>query len=175
MEFPRASHSRQLGSTPAHPAVPSLIEEGVNEAQGRPEESRMTFGHIGEELKIHAPFAVRGAPVINDATLTDARTAGITDLVTVVDNGSDAPGTLLSECSEAFRRRFGKADLIIAKGQGNYEALSETGKDIFFLLKAKCPVIADHLACPVGSLVVHRSACAAASASRRENGMGAPR
>ena len=100
---------------------------------------------------------VRAFPIINDATLTDAQTAGLTDLVEIIDNGSDAPGTILEDCSEAFKARFKRANLVIAKGQGNYETLSEAQKDIFFILKAKCPLIADHLGCEVGGLVLRRS------------------
>ena len=103
-------------------------------------------------------LAVKGSPVINDACLADARATGIADLVEVIDNGSDAPGTILDECSEEFKRRFENADLIIAKGQGNYETLSDVKKDIFFVLKAKCPVIAHHIGCEVGSLVFLGSA-----------------
>ena len=101
--------------------------------------------------------AVRGKPVLNDATLTDAEATGLTQLVEVIDNGSDAPGTLLDDCSEAFRRRFDSADMVIAKGQGNYESLSDVDRDVFFAFKAKCPVIAVELGCPVGSLVVRRT------------------
>lgn len=101
--------------------------------------------------------AVRGRPVINDATRADAETAGIPAVAEVIDNGSDAPGTLLNDCSTAFRERFDQADLVIAKGQGNFETLSDVTKDVFFLLKAKCSVIARHLDCSVGSLVLRRS------------------
>ncbi len=97
--------------------------------------------------------AVRGAPVINDATLVDAEAAGLTRLVPVIDNGSDAPGTVLADCSDAFRRRFAEADLVIAKGQGNFETLRESSQQIYFLLRAKCPVIARDLGCPVGRMV----------------------
>ncbi|MBN1546347.1 MAG: DUF89 family protein [Syntrophaceae bacterium] len=109
-------------------------------------------------------LAVRGSPVINDATMDDARATGITKLVEVIENGADVPGTILQECNEAFRKRFHKAELIIAKGQGNYETLSEAEKNIFFVLKAKCPVIADDLGCQVGSLVLKKSTCAVVSA-----------
>ncbi len=101
--------------------------------------------------------AVKGSPVINDATMTDAEATGLTGLVEVIDNGSDGPGTILEDCSGAFRRRFDRAGLVIAKGQGNYETLSAAEKDIFFILKAKCPVIARDLGCQVGSLVLRRS------------------
>jgi len=99
-------------------------------------------------------LAVRGAPVINDATLVDARDAGLADRVSIIDNGSDAPGTLLSDCSETFRRRFEAADLIIAKGQGNFESLSGVSSNIFFLLKVKCSVIAEHVGLPQGTHVL---------------------
>jgi len=102
-------------------------------------------------------LVVKGSPVINDACLVDAQVTGVADLVKVIDNGSDVPGTILAECSEGFKRRFENADLIIAKGQGNYETLSDVKKDIFFVLKAKCPVIAHHIGCEVGSLVFLRS------------------
>ena len=109
-------------------------------------------------------LAVRGIPVINDATMDDARATGIAELVEVIDNGADVPGTILQECNEAFRKRFHKAELIIAKGQGNYETLSEVEKNIFFVLKAKCPVIADDLGCQVGSLVLKKSTSSMVSA-----------
>jgi len=101
-------------------------------------------------------YVVRGSPVINDATMSDALATGMTDLVEVIDNGSDAPGTILETCSVAFRRRFQSADLVIAKGQGNYETLSEANKSIHFLLKVKCPVIARHIGCDVDDLMVLR-------------------
>jgi uncharacterized protein with ATP-grasp and redox domains len=99
-------------------------------------------------------LGVRGVPIINDATMSDARQAGLTDLVTVIGNGSDAPGTILDECDKRFREEFGKADLIIAKGQGNYETLSETPGNIYFLLKVKCLAIALDLSCQTGDIVI---------------------
>ena len=100
--------------------------------------------------------AVRGLPVINDATMVDAQAAGITELAEVIDNGTDVPGTILSECSPAFRDRFNAADLVIAKGQGNYETLSNEDKAVFFLLKVKCPVIARDIGGDVGTFVLRR-------------------
>ena len=102
-------------------------------------------------------YVVKAAPIINDVTLADAELVGLTDIVEVIDNGSDAPGTVLETCSEAFRRRFAAADLIISKGQGNYEGLSDARVDIFFLLKVKCQVIARDLDCEKGSMVLKRS------------------
>ena len=97
---------------------------------------------------------VRGAPVLNDATAADAEAAGIDAIAPVLDTGSDAPGTILEDCSENFRAWFDRADLIIAKGQGNYETLSNVAKNIYFLFIVKCPPVAEKIGEPVGSLVV---------------------
>ena len=111
-----------------------------------------------EQLKGYPiTFVVRGAPTINDALRDDARIAGLDTLVKVIDNGSDAPGTIVEECSEEFRSNFEEADLVIAKGQGNYETLSDGKKTIFFLLKAKCPAIAKHIGCREGDMVVFKN------------------
>lgn len=109
---------------------------------------------------------VRGCPVLNDATTVDAEVAGLTELIEVIHTGSDAPGTVLDDCSQAFRQRFDEAQLIIAKGQGNYESLSEVDKDIYFLLKAKCPVIARDIGCQVDAMVLRRSILSAAPAGK---------
>ncbi|MDD3733204.1 MAG: ARMT1-like domain-containing protein, partial [candidate division Zixibacteria bacterium] len=102
-------------------------------------------------------FVVKGYPVINDATMSDAIATGLTELVRVIDNGHDAPGTIIDQCSDEFKKIYARADLVIAKGQGNYETLSNEDKNIFFLLKAKCPIIARHLAVELGSIVIRRN------------------
>ena len=99
-------------------------------------------------------LVVRGGPVINDATREDAEVAGLSTLVAVTDNGSDVPGTILESCSPSFRTRFARCDLVIAKGQGNYETLGGEDQNIFFLFKAKCPVIARDVGSEVGQMVV---------------------
>ncbi len=100
--------------------------------------------------------AVRGMPIINDATLEDAVTAGLTKIVRVIGNGSDAPGTLLDDCSREFQTAFEASDLIVSKGQGNFETLSHCEKNIFFLFKAKCPVVAASVNLPIGTHVLWR-------------------
>jgi len=114
---------------------------------------RILIDQLGTERII---FVVKGRPVINDATMEDAEATGLADLVRVIDNGDDAPGTIHESCSEEFHRCFEEADMIIAKGQGNYETLSDFDKNIFFLLKAKCPVIANHLGCKIGTTMLRR-------------------
>lgn len=109
---------------------------------------------IEELAPTRVTVAVRGAPILNDATMTDARAVGLHEIVEIIDNGSDAPGTLLEDCSQEFKRRFAAADLILAKGQGNFETLSERSEHIVFLFKAKCPVIAEHAQVPLGAHVL---------------------
>jgi len=107
-----------------------------------------------EELpKEKIVYVVRGGPVINDATLEDAQFAGLDKLVTVIDNGSDTPGTILSECSQELRNRFRQADVVISKGQGNFETLNDAAGHLFYMLRAKCSVVAKHIGCTQGSLV----------------------
>ncbi len=102
-------------------------------------------------------LAVRGRPILNDAILEDAKVAGLCELVNVIDNGSDAPGTILSECSADFQHHFRNADLIIAKGQGNFETLNEEKAPVTFLFKVKCPIISNHVGIPLGTHVLMKS------------------
>jgi uncharacterized protein with ATP-grasp and redox domains len=100
---------------------------------------------------------VKGSPVINDATLADARFAGLPECVTVIDNGNDGIGTLLEACSPRFRDEYRVADLVISKGQANYETLvQERDERIFFLFKVKCPVVAAFLKRENGDIVLTR-------------------
>lgn len=112
-----------------------------------------------EQLPIRRlTVAVRGGPVLNDATIADARAAALTDLVRVIDTGSDSPGVLLDDSSPTFRATYAEADCIVSKGQGNYEGLSghpdadnHGAARLFFLLKVKCPPIAERTGHSVGS------------------------
>lgn len=98
--------------------------------------------------------AVRGSPVLNDATREDAEEAGIRSVAELIDNGSAMPGTVLADCSASFRRLFASADLVLAKGQGNFETLDEADRRVFCLFRVKCPLVAEHCGHPVGSHVV---------------------
>lgn len=107
---------------------------------------------------IHHPdvwYAVRGAPIINDVTPEDANYVQMNDVAHVIENGYDAPSTMLSHCSEEFKDLFSRADIVISKGQGNLESLLHyPTKKIYFLLMVKCPVIADILGVKKGEFVV---------------------
>jgi hypothetical protein len=99
-------------------------------------------------------FAVRGGPILNDATLEDAVYVGMDQVADVVSSGVVSPGTLLGHADPTFLDRFHRADLVLAKGQGNFEGLSDVEGPLFFLLKVKCPVIARHLGAELGALVL---------------------
>ena len=116
---------------------------------------RLLIEQIGPE---RVTLVVRGAPVLNDATLDDAREARLAGFVEVIDNGSDAPGTILSDCSSSFQEHFRQADLVISKGQGNFESLSQVKAHIFFLFKVKCSLVARQVGLPLGAHALLRQA-----------------
>jgi len=99
-------------------------------------------------------YAVKEKPVINDALREDAVCAGIGKMATIVSSGVDTPGTVLSLCSKEFLDIFRHADMVISKGQGNFEALSGCKRPIFFLFMAKCPVIARDVKCALGDVIL---------------------
>jgi uncharacterized protein with ATP-grasp and redox domains len=98
-----------------------------------------------EEMEKPVIYVVRGMPVINDITYEDAIRAGIDKVATILSSGTDAAGTVLRTCSDEFKEAYSSSRFIVSKGQGNYEALSGERRPIFFLLKAKCRVIADDI------------------------------
>ena len=110
-------------------------------------------------------YAVKEKPIINDALREDALFCGIDEVADIISSGADVPGTVLSRCSESFRDLFYKADMVISKGQGNFEALSKVNREIFFLFKAKCPVLARHVGSELGAVVLkhHRGEDSSAS------------
>lgn len=90
-------------------------------------------------------FGVRGKPVVNDSIAEDAFAVGIDEYAEVIDNGDGSLGTVLNRTSPEFKEVYRKADVVIAKGQANYECLSEENKNIYFLLMTKCDVIASDI------------------------------
>ncbi|MGB3341625.1 MAG: ARMT1-like domain-containing protein [bacterium] len=107
-----------------------------------------------EQLAIPVMYAVRSQPIINDAVFEDAKNAGIDKVAEIITSGCDAPGTILELCSEHFKEIFNNADMIISKGQGNYETLSDQNRPLFFLLQVKCPIIARDIDITCGSMVL---------------------
>ncbi|OOM70596.1 ARMT1-like domain-containing protein [Clostridium sp. BL-8] len=90
-------------------------------------------------------FGVRGKPVVNDSIAEDAYAVGIDEYAEIIDNGDGSLGTVLNRTSREFKEIYKNADVVIAKGQANYECLSEEKKNIYFLLMTKCDVIANDI------------------------------
>ena len=104
--------------------------------------------------QIEVKYSVRGCAVVNDVTYEDAAAVGMEEVAEVIDNGDCLLTTLLCRASEAFKREFYAADVIISKGMGNYEGLHNCDRDrIWFLMIAKCSVIARLSGAPKGSIL----------------------
>ena len=117
---------------------------------------RILIEEIKRTKEVYVDFVVRESPIINDATILDANFVGMPNVAEIVSSGSDAPATVLSQCSEKMIELYHASDIIIAKGQGNYESLSLEEGNIFFLLKAKCEVIAGMLGVQIGEAVLKK-------------------
>ena len=107
-----------------------------------------------EAMKKPTRYVVRAMPVINDVTYEDAVQAGIDKVASILSSGTSAPGTVLETCNAEFKEIYKKSDFVISKGQGNYEGLSDESHPVFFLLKAKCRVIADDIGVNEGDIVL---------------------
>lgn len=112
-----------------------------------------------EEIKRIDPakkiiYAVKEKPIINDALKEDAITAGIDRFAEIISSGSDIPGTILNLCSEDFRKFLEKADIVMSKGQGNFETFADSRKLIYYLFMAKCQVVAKDVGCKVGDIIL---------------------
>jgi len=102
---------------------------------------------------------VKGGAVLNDALMDDALQVGLDRICRVIDNGSDAVGTILEMCPEGFVSAYQSADAVISKGQGNFETLmNEDRSDIFFLFQSKCDAVSLHLGLEKGSMVLAQGA-----------------
>lgn len=114
------------------------------------------FARILGENGRSVVYAVHGGPILNDALMADAREAGLPEVVKVMSSGSDWIGLELETCSEEFRKVFREADLVVAKGHGNYETVGEMGSappETYFILRAKCESVASLLGVNVGQVV----------------------
>lgn len=108
---------------------------------------------IEEVLKYTRVTAVvKGGPIINDATMEDAEQAGLTEVCEVIDNGGAFVGSPLHLVPGRFLERMRRADVILGKGQGNYETVDDFPGDVFFILRAKCRVVAQHMGVNYGQV-----------------------
>ncbi len=102
---------------------------------------------------VEITFTVKSGPIINDATMEDATSTGMTDLVPVIETGSADIGIHWERCSDEFSSAVEAAHVIIAKGHGNFETCNERPENIYFLLKAKCDLVAREIGCALGDIV----------------------
>ncbi len=103
-------------------------------------------------------YVVRDKAVLNDATLEDAYYSGINNIAKVITNGYDAPSTIIEKASQEFLNVYNDADLIISKGQGNYEGLIFNNReDLYFLLVVKCDIIAKNIGVEKGDFVTMKN------------------
>ncbi len=105
---------------------------------------------FGREIQRHFPhlkiyFVVRSEPVINDATLKEGQEAGLDTIGSILTTGNDEIGLPLHKADSTVREIWNRNPVIISKGQGNFETLNQQHGDIFFLLKAKCSIVAHEM------------------------------
>ena len=119
---------------------------------------RFLIKMIVENFPVKIYAAVKTGPILNDATLEDAEQVGLETIAEVITTGNDHIGLSLKESSKEFLDHINDADLIIAKGQGNYESITEVEnvlpKPIVYILRAKCSLVADTLSVPRNGNVV---------------------
>lgn len=113
-----------------------------------------------QRLGCNVTYAVRSEPIINDSTMEDAEFVGMTKLCPVVESGVDTPGTVLELCTPKFLDRMRAADVIISKGQGNFESLEDKWPGIFCAFKVKCKRVAADAGLPFGSSAFRKTSIA---------------
>lgn len=115
-----------------------------------------------EELKHHyetmwIAAVVRKKPILNDATIEDAAMIGLDKIAPIYDNGDAELGSVVAKFDPPLRKLYYQADVIVSKGQANYETLCRQPENIFFILKAKCEIIAESLGVKLWDAVMSRS------------------
>lgn len=93
--------------------------------------------------QVEITVMVRGGETLNDATMKDAQEVGMTELVKVIHNGNDIAGTCINKLSEEAVNCMNDADLILSKGQANFETLRGCGKNIYYIFLCKCDMFAN--------------------------------
>jgi uncharacterized protein with ATP-grasp and redox domains len=111
---------------------------------------------LAEQPESKVFVAVKPKPILNDATIEDAKAVGLDEIVEVMTTGSEYIGAPMDRISEEMRRLLQDADIVISKGQGNFETLDASSSKTFFLLKAKCELIARELGVPIDAIVFKR-------------------
>jgi hypothetical protein len=98
-----------------------------------------------KKLNLKTYYTVRNQAILNDATKEDAIESGLDEVSEIISSGCNCPGLVLERCSDEFLTKFYSADIVISKGQGNFEAMNTINRGVFFLLKAKCQMVSKEL------------------------------
>ena len=114
---------------------------------------RVLVEELGPERVI---YVVKGRPTLNDATLEDAIAAGMDEVCRVITTGDDSVGVEFDRASPEFLQVYAEADLVLSKGQANFESLSAVDKEVYFLLQAKCTAVPQELKVPRWSLILKK-------------------
>lgn len=105
-------------------------------------------------------YAVKSNPILNDATYEDAEQVGLASVCEIIGTGNKLLGVSFERCSREFLTALRKADIVISKGQANFESMegsSLAGSKTFFILRAKCPLVAKCLGVNLGDIVLQRN------------------
>jgi hypothetical protein len=106
---------------------------------------------------LNITYVVREAPILNDLTKKEALEIGIDEYADIISGGSKAPGMLMQTATSEFLEAYNKADIVLSKGQGNLEGLYQEEENIYYLLKAKCELIAKILDVEIGDFIfIHK-------------------
>jgi len=117
---------------------------------------KLFIQYLIEKYDHQITFLVKSEPILNDVLLEDAKEVGIDQVVPVMESGSTTPGTLYKEMKPEIKELYHSVDLVISKGQGNYETLPRDLTKTYFLLKMKCSKIAEVMGINLGDLLVHQ-------------------
>ncbi len=115
---------------------------------------RLLVEAIQQRFRVEITFVVRDQPVLNSATLEDARYVGLEPLVHLITNESDAPTTILDSVKGHTKKYLETSDVILSKGQWHYEALSESDLNIYYMFKARCGVITTDMKTKLNSYIL---------------------
>ena len=97
---------------------------------------------------IDVSVIVRGYPVINDATTEDAEQVGLDKAARIIPNGSRIGGNVLHRISAEAKGAIDNADVIVSKGQANFETLYKCGKNIYYIFMCKCTLFSNRFNVP---------------------------
>lgn len=120
---------------------------------------KLLIEKIKTDYDVDVIVALKSKPILNDACLEDGLAIGLDDIATLVTTGTDSIGIIYEYSSQDFQKLFNNTDLVISKGLGNYEGLTELAiddKDVFCLLSSKCSAIAKDIGMPEGEMAIFK-------------------